>query len=646
MLELDQHQINIVQAMSEMVNVDDILMDSTGSWLAYSPSPQPQRHPRAPLIQQQAPVDTHHHSVAGNLSNHNHQVQQPHHQHQMVVAQAPQPATTPTTAKSTGIYHPQPMAPRQQSQQQQQQQQPMWDGQQQQQHVELPSGPVRRPASAISGQPPAASRRPNSSSPLAKRPYSGQYGPNSAQACAYSPNHRLNNDQQLIANVNPDAVDDLSPLAAMERTIIQHEQQMGPPPFDPTSLTSSPVRSSSTASNSNLTSNNQSMISSSPSLAQQVPLHLCSQASSLSQASPQHETVVRPTSAAASFSPAPPAPGTPVVPPSPSQRIVVPPSPQQQAQSPLQQQHQPQQTLHPSTNSTPVTPSSSLLVHGGPETPATPSNSCQHQQQLSSINHNSSLATPVSQQPQVQIQQQPPSSANNMDHQPLSNGSASAGSITSSSTMTPSGQSLGSVGMGGDSRCGTAPLPGTGHLGLDDLLLTGNGSQASNMGASGQFKQSTSLGQALEGDKTDILMSKLMMDPGDSLLRSQHGHSSELAMALEDAEWHQQLDRGKSEHLANFLNEPMLKQPHQQQQPLSQAQHQQQHCQSQIGFEGIDKQSLLHSGSSEDDNIKLHNNESPSQSDLTDFANYLDADTADDGAGLPPDDSILDLFER
>lgn len=614
-----------------MLNVDEILMDLTGNWLAYSPNPQPTRHHQAlqgPHSQQHAPVDTHHHSVVGN---HNHQVQQPqqthhHHQHQMVVAQTPQPATTPTTAKSTGIYHPQPMAPRQQ----QQQQQPIWDGQH---HVEMTGGPVRRPASAMSGQQMLPSRRPNSSSPLAKKPYAGQFASN-GPTCGYSSNSRPSNDQQLLPNVSANGgVDELSPLAAMERTIIQHEQQMGPPPFDPTSLTASPARTSSSSTASNSTSNNPSMISPS---TPQLPLHVQSQTSSSSQASPQHEAI-RPTSVAASFSPAPPAPGTPVVPPSPSQRVIVPASPQQQAQSPLQ----PQPTqIQPNTNSTPVTPSSSLLVHGGPETPATPSNSGQHQQQLSNINHNSSHVTPVN-------QQQPLNSTSNVDHQPLSNGSASAGSITSSSTMTPSGQSLGSVGMGGDSRCGTAPLPGTGHLGLDELLIPGVGSggnQASNAGASGPFKQSAGPSQALDADKTEILMNKLMMDSSESLLRSQHGHSSELAMALEDAEWRQQLDRGKSEHLANFLNEPMIKRQNQQQHQSQQPQ--QQHYQSHVALDGIDKQSLVQSGNFDDDNVQSHNNESPSQNDLADFSNYLDADTADDGAGLPPDDSILDLFER
>lgn len=580
MLELDQHQINIVHAMSEVLDTDEILIDENGSWLA-----------RHQPISRPPPNSLDAHTVPGHLSNHNHQVQ-PQMQPNLTLAPS-------STAKSTGIYHPQPMG----NMITQTRQQPAWESQQ-----ELaPSGPmpVRRPASAISGQPVMPVRRPTSSSPLAKKPYAGQFVSNTAS-------FNGSRNQQLLTNEN---TDDLSPLAAMERTIIQHEQQMGPPPFDPSNLTASPVRAGPV--NAQPCGANQSLISSSPSssamssAASLQPTHLGS------QMSPQKEVVK------ASFSPASQAPGTPVNIVNDSQRLA---SPQHQAQSPGQQL-QVQGQLQ--TSSTPMTPSSSLLANSGPETPATPSN-CQQQGGGSSV----SVVAPSNQQVLTT------SNSSAVDHQPLSNGSASAGSITSSSTMTPSGQSLGSVGMGGDSRCGTAPLPATGSLSLDDLMMPGGLGGPNNA----QFKQSgpNTSSISLEGDKSEILMNKLMMDSEESLLRGQHGqHGNELALALEDAEWRQQLDRGKSQHLANFLNEPMMKRQRHQQDSLDY--HQQQQHQHQEMAKSLTQSQTQTGNSVEAD--ESHNT-SPSQANLEDFSNYLDTDTADDGAGLPPDDSILDLFER
>lgn len=192
--------------------------------------------------------------------------------------------------------------------------------------------------------------------------------------------------------------------------------------------------------------------------------------------------------------------------------------------------------------------------------------------------------------------------------------------------MTPSSQSLGSVGMGGDSRCGTAPLQVGGQLGLDDLMLPGGVVSSHQAGMSHQFKHSPHL-----DDKSEIMMGKLMMDSSESLLH----RNGELAMALEEAEWKQQLDRGKSEHLANFLNEPLMKK--QQQHHYQQQQH---HTQQGPGSKmlsgGLDP--------SEDEGNQSHGSSPGHNIEQLEFANYLD--TGDNGAGLPPDDSILDLFER
>lgn len=742
MLELDQHQMNIIQAMSETLNTDDILMDSTGQWQAYFIGQQQQQQ----QTQIQKPIPA----------------QQVNSMPPSMIQQQP---TVQNTAKSTGTYHPQapmmngtsPPHHHQQQQppymhQQQQQQQPMrpmsgsalsnrpsqvqqvgspasWDG----------SNPIeisamnqpqmaRGPASVphLQQPPPPAGRRSANGSPLAKKPYAGQYAhrvdhqpqtpasqqqpsnyladhSNTTSAPTSNPSTNANQFNQQLSIV--DNTDDLSPLAAMERTIIQHEQQMGPPPFDPNSLTSSPAPLRSAAGNSGSlisTPSSQQATQSSGQQQQSAAGTPTGIQPPLIQASPEARPQHLNTGA---FSPAtvssPASRMTPIV-ASPQQARQIQPtdlppqSPmQQQQQSQLQQQQQQQQAG--TSISTPATPSSSsMLIHGGPETPATPSqlNTQQHCGGPNSVSAiNTSLSPHISSNtssgalngtPTASQQQQQTAG---VDHQPLSNGSASAGSITSTSTMTPSSQSLGSVGMGGDSRCGTAPLQGSGPLGLDDLMLpsgasgcstaatTTTASAASNNAVgSSQYNPATASpnnsnsnnnnnkhsmllhnnsSSHLVDEKNDILMGKLMMDSSESLLRDHR--NSELAIALEEAEWKQQLDRGKSEHLANFLNEPLMNTKHNANRTNNtygnhhNTNHQQQQHQSQQQIINLQDSNKLISGglNPSDDEANQSHNSSPSHNlDQLEFANYLDSDTVDNGAGLPPDDSILDLFER
>lgn len=695
MLELDQHQLNILQAMFETLNTDDILMDSNGQWSAYFLNSQVQK----------APIGAHH---AANM----HPVIQPQVQ--------PQPQQAPmiqNTAKSTGTFHPQalningtsphqqPMRPtsgptflnRPQPAQVAPASSPAsWDGSQPDSGQPAPL--QRNPPPVI--HQPMAGRRSANGSPLAKKAYAGQYAqqppqpqpspvvqqqqqqqhqtaqtsfagelpPSSAPSAGQTPPF----NQQVP---NGDNSDDLSPLAAMERTIIQHEQQMGPPPFDPNSLTSSPapLRASNTAG----------PLISSPATGQQqqavgaarvaTPTGISSALVNV-QASPESRNQLGPQSGPA-FSPAH-AVSTPTsrlnAAPSPHQARMV---PSELPQSPVMQQ-QLQQAA--SSASTPATPSSaSILIHGGPETPATPTNSQQHcgpssvsgsgsggvvvansQSPHIGSSSSSSTASGASQQAQTGAV-----FSSGVDHQPLSNGSASAGSITSTSTMTPSGQSLGSVGMGGDSRCGTAPLQGASLGGLDDLMLPGGSSAASSTnnnntsthayGNNGNASVNNTNNKLLLqhphnahshlDEKNDILMGKLMMDSSESLLRDHR--DSELAIALEEAEWKQQLDRGKSEHLANFLNEPLMNSKHNSRNKY-QFQHQNQQQPQMSHLQGNNK--LISGGLNPSDDEGNHShNSSPSHNlDQLEFANYLDSDTVDNGAGLPPDDSILDLFER
>lgn len=260
--------------------------------------------------------------------------------------------------------------------------------------------------------------------------------------------------------------------------------------------------------------------------------------------------------------------------------------------------------------------------------------------------------------------------------------------------MTPSGQSLGSVGMGGDSRCGTAPLQMTNGcpLGLDDLMTipaggsstsssqsaaanttimtanhnnnnNNNGRLVDNGGASGGLFRANNCSSPMDPEKNDILMGKLMMDSdSESLLQrsgvNHHDGAGELALALEEAEWKQQLDRGKSEHLANFLNEPMMNKQFNtsvtssapsSNQNLKNLHHHHNHDQQQ-DHQNPGANKMLSGGinPSDDENSPASNspNEPSSDHQVNDFNNYLDCDVADNGSGLPPDDSILDLFER
>lgn len=162
------------------------------------------------------------------------------------------------------------------------------------------------------------------------------------------------------------------------------------------------------------------------------------------------------------------------------------------------------------------------------------------------------------------------------------------------------------------------------------------------------------------GEKNEILMSKLMMDSGGSSLRDLR--DTDLALTLNEADWKQQLDKGKSEHLANFLNEPMMTKHHnnaQEQQLLhedaSRLSEQQLDTKQSggisVGHGENDK--MLTSGLNSSDDI---GNQTPRETSLDhhhrgvdqqqDYVNYLDSDSVDIDAGLPPDDSILDLFER
>lgn len=578
MLELDQHQMNILQSMSSQLDTDDILIDSNGQWQAY--------------YQAQGVVG------AGPSHQHNHH----HHQQQ-------------STAKSTGTFHPQPpfngggtASPHKPHQSligsnvPAARQTPTgapapaspasWEPNTSHgsplvhQTSESPmANPVRRPMSAAMSPQVATGRRSANGSPLAKRPYAGQYASPQPQM-GLSPALAVSQQQASLGGSNP--TDDLSPLALMERTIIEHE--MGPPPFtDPSNLTSNPLRA---APGPHLHS---------PVAAEQQQQQVIAES--------------RPAPSAAVFSPASSSHHAGSSPAARQTSTMH----QQQAppQSPMQQQH----------NSMPATPSSTVLLHGGPETPATPSNSMQQQQQQvmgQSPHINSTNGA-------VNTPQQP---ATGVDHQPLSNGSASAGSITSTSTMTPSGQSLGSVGMGGDSRCNTAPLQG--NPSLDDLISPGG----SNATPSGQYAHHKNLGinDGASGMshldvKNEILMNELMMDSNDKT-----------SMLLGEAEWKQQL--GKSEIVANFLTNSS------QQSHLNKKHH---HHLNQFQHHQLDEgaNKMLSGGlnpSDDDDDQANHSNgSSPGGHELDQlghFANYLGAGEADDGAGLPPDDNILDLFER
>lgn len=736
-IELDQHQMNIIQTLSnEPMAYEEILIDQNGSWQVYSTNYGPsisttgqQQQSQQELSNSIGTVGFIQNQQSTHQNPNHHQSQNIHHNHQA------------TTAKSTGTYHPQPVGASHGSPQQ---------------PLRPMSGPMISTSSAAGGRstllgsPLAATSASggwpaNSSNSMEQqqqalqRPASAQHqqlNMNSPIRCSpsnpnmpigspqlttttkkgpasYQYNHPVSVNQNKASTPNPfnhndqqqqQQQEDLSPLAAMERAIIQHEQQMKAPPFDPNSLTTASSSPGSSLAQQQTT--RQQVVSNSE---HNTPARINNH--QFSPAAPQ-------------ASPAPDRRGTNIVPASPQQQQ------QQQLLSSQQQTSIPPQSPMTSNNnptqhqmtsiSTPATPASSnsILIHGGPETPATPSNSGT----IHSMNHHSPhvTTTAATSLASAQLTNSSTSSGSNqnnsaVDHQPLSNGSASAGSITSTSTLTPSGQSLGSVGMGGDSRCNTAPLQMTncnGTMGgnLDDLMTLAGGSSSGGGGVNHQqnnkfnhnnnqqhHHNNNNPHSLLIDEKNEILMNKLMMDSGESLLmrdhhqqqQQQHGtgnpvdHSLELA--LEEVEWKQQLEvsRGKSEHLANFLNEPALntnKKSHHYNQTGSSStsllggaagvgrlagqttkiiNNNNNHPGNKMLSGGLNAQSddeLLIGGSDQIINSppsQQHDDSSlgcDGSQNLTDqldqFANYLDSDTADNGAGLPPDDSILDLFER
>lgn len=639
MLELDQHQMGIVQSMANVTTTDEVLIDPLGHWQSF----------HGPTVAAPSVAAYAH----GTKSNGTFHPQAPTGGGQATMLRPTSGGGGTGRVGQPGMNSTPPAGLH-------------WDAQQ---SVSPPSSSARRPTSALS-QP---TRRPASSSaPPAKRNYTGpQYGASQAKQTAPNPAGSLSNGQPNFSGAtsggNPEtSTDELSPLAAMERTIIHHEQQMGPPPFDANILTASPLKGAAT-STATPPATITSAISNNP--QQSPPLAAISSNAPASTnanfASPYHQP--SPVEAPANSLGA----NYQQTISSPVRQVPASPAARQLPQSPMQQQQ-------PSI-SKPATP---LVIQGAPETPATPSNSVQQQQQQ---------------------QQSAPSlnGANNVpnhtvvDHQPLSNGSASAASIGSSSTMTPGGQSLGSVGMGGDSRCNTAPLQNS--LGsLDDLVVVATGSSASNsqhlnlsssssstfgkqqLGQQSQLNQqqqlqqhqsmnSSTSGLFSDQDKSEILMSKLMMDS------DRERASNDLALALEEAEWKQQLDRGKSEHLANFLNEPLMKKrplmDHHQHHHLNadSRQHQQlyQQQQQQLQSNELEGANRMLSGGLNPSDDELHSPHNQGVADelqpnyqhqqhtgqstsiqLDSYASYLDSNSVEDGAGLPPDDSILDLFER
>jgi len=772
MLELDQHQMQIIQSMNTSNNntlaatpssnstpSDDLLVDPNGQWHSYF-GPQHSQ----PLPSQQASVGGAHHAHPGQLSLGQSQQQQ-------------QQQAGPTVAKSNGTFHPQtatscqqnPAASNYHPQAAPLRRPHSWQPEAPEQRSRASHSPlpVRRPPSVMGEQRSTAGRRSAAGSPLAKRanlnsspPLLAQHSPMSAptgsplyqaqqQAQQTQQAQQMSQTQQTQQQLNTD--EHLSPLAAMERTIIQHEQQMGPPPFDPSSLAASPAGRQSAAqqSQSQAQAQAQSQSQAQSQTQSQTQSHL--HAGHFHQGSPafvEQQLACSPAHSAAH---------------SPSRG---PPQQSQPAQAQLQTQTQPQIiTQIPASPiqqspkhqfdrscSHPATPLV-VLPGGAPDTPATPGNSGQQQQQAASVSHSLPPAsqpvaanTSCSQAPQVPnggtnatgsgaaiASQQLPGSS--VDHAPLSNGSVSAGSVGSSSIMTPSGQSLGSVGMGSDSlsRCNTAPLPAAnpscssaaaasaantsglslgaagsaqgpaggaqtaaaGSLGLgqqDELLgggplLVGGGAHGSpfagHQGASSNSKQTLfghgrsetvygtaggggSQGGACQslGDAKshELLMSRLSSAALDA--SGEHA-ADQLAFALEEAEWKHQMDRGKYEHLANFLNDPLMQpkgQPADAAQTGARNHHHQHHNHHHHAYHlqpsSVEEpeNKMLSGGiqSSDDENddlLPFSNNrqaqpEAHTLNELDHFSSYLDAAGSDDGAGLPPEDKILDIFER
>lgn len=680
-IEIDQHQANIIRELginhhnNGLELPDEILVDDQYRWQNYVHSPRPMMNTGS-HNNKQTPLPT---SVAAS-----HQQNYPTTNVQRQAAVVGQQQQTPYTA------------------------QPVWNQQQ-----SASQGPV---ASATSQQLPqqAASPRPRTTvvaqagnnqnrggrrsatgSPFAptitKKPYTGQYantnqGPghvsSPAQVNYSSPasnnNNSNHNNNNSGSNIDQSVDEPLDPLAAMERVIIQQEQQMGPPPFEANLLCSPsrpPAQQTTTQNQSQLTNqsngtfgNNTNQSSqNTPSAPNPSPIN---RPNSIVPASPQHQ---RPMSAANSIE---------------NQQTTI-------INSPIKTQ-----------TTLPGTPSS-IMMHIGPETPATPSS--QH------CGPNSVPATlTAGQSPHLSHSSSHDRglTANSMIHeqQPLSNGSPSAGSITSSSTMTPGAQSLGSVGMGGDSvafnsvpaMVGSSLSVGS-HGGattnctasgatsqLDDLLNGKSGNHLQNNGsliqqhgesssshfggASGQAgsQEVNELGFCSEVDKSDILMNKLLMDEhtnpsgsserGRSLLARVHqsADTADLTLALEEAKWkqrEQQLEaRGKSEHLANFLNEPMTKRGATM--SLSGLMNRSTGAQQMLsgGLNPSDDESdhptAGSGGATNSNGLPISSIQSSPSIEreletsgvMQEFSSYLDADSADNGAGLPPDDSILDLF--
>lgn len=595
MIEVDRLQLNILREISTQamsLETDEILVDELGRWHSACPQQPIAYHPQA------SPNKT---SVYSGPPS---QLEYPHqsvHVPAEPVNRMPSQPTIAGRSPNNGHWQQNHQGPQMNT---------------------VNSQPVRRPLSAMSGAPTMTGRRSATSSPLqscTKKPYAGQFASQQQQSNLGSPilqpneGYHIHPDAQQPSLGMIDAPEDnLSPLAAMERAIIQQQQQMCPPPFDANVLTSQPSTSSTQVKNH---------------IGPVQPPNsvVCgTQTSSQTMQSPN----------AAAFSPAAPSPVS-------RPTSMVPVSPQRSgsaANSDMSSLCPKQQTNLPGT------PTSGHMLQVGPETPATPSS--QH------CGPNS-VPTAMGQSPHLAGNQGGNGNAVMVDHQPLSNGSASAGSIISSSTMTPSTQSLGSVGMGGDgSRCGTAPLQSTsvgcsssgmgsqggnsvlGNHSDGEILSTGGstiegqsmlnkGASSSKLGVSIDLNPGEQV-QFVDENNSDILMNKLMMNQYQTSHDQLNGSGS-FEIGGEDQKWKQQLEaRGKSEHLANFLSEPsMLKsKPQQPSDPMAQSQ------EKRTDVEGDD------------------NRRSRSSSPIGRFDELGYLDSVENGAGLPPDESILELFER
>lgn len=633
MIEVDQHQLNILREIGNQslgTDCDEILINEFGQWQTYNPAPHQQSTICQPRVSPAQPKTGPTYSAPQQAEYIQQNSNNPRTQQPLASAPGRQPELqnqssthwqqTPINQSVPSVTH---------------------------------SQPIRRPVSSMSGTPPSGpGRRSATSSPLqpglTKKPYSGQF----VQTQTTSQHHQQspNNMTPTIVNApsnetyynsvesQPNSMlpqiepidDNLSPLAAMERTIIQHEQQMCPPPFEASVLNAPPGSANQMTGSS---------VGHGP--------------------KPNANQNLNSPSAATAFSPT-----TTLSPAANGRHNGVPASPQRSASVLTEHQgsicNSKQQTILPPT------PSSGMMLHVGPETPATPSS--QHCGP-------SSVPPVMGQSPHLATAQNNSgmsSSSIMVDHQPLSNGSGSAGSVISSSTMTPSTQSLGSVGMGGDanggSRCGTAPLQVNGSIGypasasnslggaggsmnqLDAEFLMASGGPSSNMSHHTRDHNSPSKSSMIDShqqqqqqsfvdeNNSEILMNKLMMDSSFDGHQQNSENQDQLncsegdfGLAIEEAKWKQQQQHQHHQQQNFESNDTTSKEKF---------------CteKNKTAIEGDDK--LISGGLNPSDGDD-HSRGSPSDpiDRFDDFA-YLDADVTDHGAGLPPDESILELFKR